>query len=93
MASDTAVRIDQRALQALVDQGTAQLMAVIGNRIVNAAKARANVDTGLMRSRIEFRLEPGSSPPVGTVDAYTSYAKYVHRINPFLTDAARDVMG
>lgn len=67
------------------------------NLIANGAKQRANVDTGLMRSRIEYRLLP-RSPLVGEVFAATNYAKWVHDGtryypgNPFLTDAARDVL-
>lgn len=69
------------------------------NQIANAARARANVDTGLMRSRIEFRILPGSGPLQGEVAARTNYSLYVHNGtryypgNPFLTDAARDVLG
>lgn len=71
----------------------------IGNQIVNAAKPRANVDTGLMRSRIEFELDTTHRPPEGRVIARTNYSLWVHNGNgryggnPFLTDAARDVMG
>lgn len=60
-----------------------------GNQWVNAAKARANVDTGLMRSRIEFRVEVDAGGLVGILAAKTSYAVYVHARNPFLLDAIR----
>jgi hypothetical protein len=73
----------------------------VGNRIVNAAKPLANVDTGLMRSRIEFRMMLGSQPPQGEVVARTNYSYWVHNGNrrtgysgnPFLTNAARQVLG
>lgn len=74
-------------------------MTRTGNQVVNRAKARANVDTGLMRSRIEFRLEVQQGQLVGVVAARTNYARYVHDGtrymlgNPFLTDALRDVIG
>lgn len=77
----------------------AQYLTRTGNRVVNAAKARANVDTGLMRSRIEFRLESEGGHLVGIVAANTNYSRYVHDGNgsypgnPFLTDALRDVLG
>lgn len=77
----------------------AQWLTRIGNQMVNEAKARANVDSGLMRSRIEFVVETG---PVGTLRlvlaARTNYSAFVHdgtrwyRGNPFLTDAARTVL-
>jgi HK97 gp10 family phage protein len=77
----------------------AQWLARVGNRIVNSAKRRAPVDTGLMRSRIEFRLELQAGVLVGTVEAKTAYSWYVHNGTrgragrPFLADAAREVLG
>lgn len=71
----------------------------IGNLVVNAAKPRANVDTGLMRSRIEFVLDYSTRPPTGKVIARTGYSYWVHngngryRGNPFLINAAREVLG
>lgn len=53
---------DTAGVDALLHSTTgpyAQWLARIGNRCVNSAKARSRVDTGLMRSRIEFRLEIG----------------------------------
>jgi hypothetical protein len=71
----------------------------LGNQMVNEAKARANVDTGLMRSRIDFTIEPGPAGQLRLVlAARTNYSAYVHdgtrwyRGNPFLTDAARIVL-
>lgn len=71
----------------------AQWLTRLGNRVVNGAVVRANVDTGLMRSRIEFRLETQAGQLVGIVAARTNYSIYVHAINPFLTDALREAMG
>lgn len=65
----------------------------VGNRAVNYAKIRANVDTGLMRSRIEFRLEVQGGQLVGILAARTNYSLYVHRINPFLSDGIRQALG
>lgn len=68
------------------------------NTITTRAKELANVATGLMRSRIEYRLLPGT-PLVGEVIAATNYARWVHdgtRFypgNPFLTNAAHSVIG
>ena len=68
------------------------------NQARSGAMARANVDTGLMRSRIEYRLEMDGGKVVGILAAKTSYAKYVHDGtryhdgNPFLTDAVRDTL-
>lgn len=76
-----------------------QWLTRVGNQVANAAKQRANVDTGLMRSRIEFRIESEGGSLVGIVAARTNYSYYVHQGtqwyagNPFLTDALRDVLG
>lgn len=72
---------------------TGQAMVRLGNRVVNTAKVLANVDTGNMRSRIEFRLEVDGRDLLGIVAARTDYSYYVHEGNgyyegnPFLTDA------
>lgn len=65
------------------------------NRIVSTAKGNANVDTGLMRSRIEFTIEVDSDGDlVGVIAARTDYSYYVHEGteymegNPFLVNAA-----
>lgn len=63
-----------------------QWLTRVGNRAVNEAKIRANVDTGLMRSRIEFRLTSEGGVLVGYVAARTDYSFYVHAYNPFLLD-------
>lgn len=75
------------------DGPVGQSLARLCNRIVTTAKERANVDTGLMRSRIEFTMEHDGSELVGVVAARTDYAIYVHegtayyQGNPYLTDA------
>ena len=75
-----------------------QWLARMGNRMVSAAKVKANVDTGLMRSRIEFRIETEGGVLVGILAAKTHYAKYVHdgtryaAGNPFLLDAVRETL-
>lgn len=75
-----------------------QWLARKGNTMTTVAKSRANVDTGLMRSRIEFRVEVQGGLIVGVLAAKTGYAKYVHdgtryaNGNPFLTDAVRDTL-
>ena len=72
---------------------TGQAMTRFGNRVANRAKTYANVDTGNMRSRIEFRLETDGRDLLGIVAARTDYSYYVHEGNgyyegnPFLTDA------
>lgn len=76
----------------------AQWLTRVGNQVVNSAKRKANVDTGLMRSRIEFRLEVEAGGLVGRVEAKTNYAFWVHQGsrgrpgNPFLTDALAEVL-
>jgi hypothetical protein len=78
---------------------TGQLMTRQGNSMVNYAKQYANVDTGNMRSRIEFRLERDGNDLVGVLAARTNYARFVHdgtiyyEGNPFLLDAAKTVLG
>lgn len=92
-APSVTVTINQEA----TDRLTEQHLVRVANRIVNGAKIRANVDTGLMRSTIQFRLT-GQHPPTGEVVARTRYAKFVHdgtrfyTGNPFLVNAARDVI-
>lgn len=72
---------------------TGQAMVRFGNRVANRAKSLANVDTGNMRSRIEFRLEVDGRDLLGIVAARTNYSYWVHEGNgyyagnPFLTDA------
>lgn len=62
-------------------------------RVQNRARTYANVDTGNMRSRIEFRLETDGLDLLGIVAARTNYSYWVHEGNgyyegnPFLTDA------
>lgn len=75
-----------------------QWLARRGNTMTTVAKQRANVDTGLMRSRVEFRVETEGGLVIGVLAAKTGYAKFVHdgtrysRGNPFLTDAVRDTL-
>lgn len=76
-----------------------QWLTRIGNRAVNSAKERANVDTGLMRSRIEFTIETDGLSLVGILAAKTNYSWFVHQGargrsgNPFLMDGLRDALG
>lgn len=101
-APSVTVQLDQAALDRLYRDPSSiyaeQFLTRLGNQVVNAAKVRANVDTGLMRSRIEFRIDPSARPPVGEVVARTRYAKFIHdgtryyHGNPFLVNAARDVI-
>lgn len=71
----------------------------LGNRMVNSAKAKAPVDSGLMRSRIEFRLEIRPGGLGGVLAARTAYAYWVHdgtrwrSGRPFLMDAVRETIG
>lgn len=75
-----------------------QWLARKGNTMTTLARSRANVDTGLMRSRIEFRVEVQGGHIVGILAAKTGYARFVHdgtryyRGNPFLADAVRDTL-
>jgi hypothetical protein len=72
-----------------------QWLTRLGNSVVNGAKPRANVDTGLMRSRIEFRLETEGGQLVGYVAARTNYSFFVieRTGNNFLLDALREALG
>ncbi|UQS95171.1 minor capsid protein [Pseudanabaena phage Pam4] len=76
-----------------------QWLARTGNRAVNYAKQYANVDTGLMRSSIVFRLRVEGGTLVGELAAETNYARFVHDGtwfyvgNPFLTDGIRTALG
>jgi hypothetical protein len=71
-----------------------QWLTRVLNEAANEARQRANVDTGYMRSRIEFVVQTG---PDGTLEgilaARTDYALYVHeKYNPFLQDAINAVL-
>lgn len=76
-----------------------QWLTRVCNQVANTAKGYAPVDTGLLRSRIEFSIEETGSGLVGIVAARTNYAYFVHQgtwrteARPFLTDALRDVLG
>jgi hypothetical protein len=78
---------------------TGQQITRLGNQMVNYAKQYVNVDTGNLRSRIEFSLTRDGDDLVGIVAARTDYARFVHdgtiyyEGNPFLVDAARTVLG
>lgn len=78
---------------------TGQAMVRLGNRVANRAKEYANVDTGNMRSRIEFRLEVDGRDLLGIVAARTDYSYWVHEGNgyyegnPFLRNALADEIG
>lgn len=98
MASEASwtFRTDQAGVDRLLHDPRGpmgQYLTRLGNQVVNGAKQRANVDTGNMRSRIEFRLEVEGGMLVGYVAARTNYSFYVHEGfgsyagNPFLTDA------
>lgn len=69
------------------------------NQVRTEAVQRANVDTGYLRSRIEYRVFVEGGKLVGEVAARTSYARFVHDGfgsypgNPFLVDALRAVLG
>lgn len=96
MSASYSFRPDPGGIERLARSQTgpvAQYLTRLGNRVVNNAKSRANVDTGLMRSRIEFRLDSEGGQLVGIVAARTEYSVYVHAINPFLTDALADEIG
>jgi len=72
-----------------------QWLTRLGNRATNYAKQYANVDTGLMRSRIEFRVEVEGGQLVGYLAARTNYSWYVinQTGNDFLMDGVRSATG
>lgn len=75
-----------------------QYLTRLANQVKNGAQERANVDTGYMRSRIEYRITVEGGVLVAYVVAATNYSLYVHEGhgsypgNPFLTDALRAVL-
>lgn len=104
MTAGVRVTLDQGGIDQLLhtqESALAKYLLQKGNEVVNAAKSRANVDTGLMRSSISVRLgvDPYTGGPSAEVVAATHYAKYVHdgtsymEGNPFLEDAVHDVFG
>lgn len=95
------VTINQAKLHSLLTashQGVGRFMLTLGNRVVNNAKARANVKTGRMRASIQMgALENASGDNIRVrVGTDVSYALYVHEGhhsypgNPFLRDALVD---
>lgn len=92
-------RAGQNQLLRAPDGSVGQFLTRLGNRAVNAAKRGAPVDSGLMRSRVEFRLEPGPGGLTGILAARTGYSWFVHEGargrpgRPFLLDAVRETIG
>lgn len=98
MASEASFRFkpDNAGLDRLLHDPNGplgQYITRLGNRAASYAKVYANVDTGLMRSRIEFRLENEGGQLVGIVAARTNYSIYVLAYNNFLLDGLRDALG
>lgn len=101
MPAEVTFTVDKAGMNRLLHDPSGpygQWLARIGLRMQNAARLKANVDTGLMRSRIEFRMAVEGGKLVGYLAAKTSYALYVHngtrfyRGNPFLTEAVRETL-
>lgn len=99
MSVDVTFRVDQGGIDRLLHDPSGpygQWLARKGLQMQNTARALANVDTGLMRSRIEFRIEVEGGLLVGILAARTNYSRFVHdgtrymQGNPFLLDAVRE---
>lgn len=100
--SETVFHISEAGMQHTfhsIDGPLGQSMARLCNRITTTAKGYAPVDTGLMRSRIEFTIEHDGDELMGVIAARTDYSLYVHEgtiytePNPFLEDAAAVEIG
>ena len=100
-SAEWSFRVDNAGVDRLLHDPSGpmgQWLTRLGNQVVNGAKTRANVDTGNMRSRIEFRLEVEGGVLVGYVAARTNYSFWVHEGfgsypgNPFLTDALAEAL-
>lgn len=100
--ADYSYRRNEAAMNHLVadpDGPTGQYVTRVLSRAANYAKEYANVDTGNMRSRIEFRLERDGDDLVGILAARTNYAAFVHdgtiyyEGNPFLVDGVKTALG
>ena len=92
-------RADQGGIDRLLHDPSGpygQWLAAKGLRMQNTARVLANVDTGLMRSRVEFRIDVEGGMLVGILAARTNYSRWVHdgtrymAGNPFLVDAVRE---
>lgn len=99
MSAQVTFHVDQAGVDRLLNDPNGpygQWLARIGLQCQNTARVLANVDTGLMRSRIDFRVEVDGGRVVGILAARTSYAIFVHNgtryiaPNPFLLDAVRE---
>lgn len=97
--ADLTFRLDPAAMDRMLNDPNGMYgrwLARKGLVWQNAARVKANVDTGLMRSRIEFRVEVEQGQLVGILAARTKYAVFVHNGtryyegNPFLMDAVRE---
>lgn len=92
-------RAGQRRLTSDPSGPLGRWLTRVGNQAANSARRRAPVDTGLMRSRIEFRIEIGREGLIGILAARTRYAYFVHQGahgragRPFLLDAVRETIG
>jgi hypothetical protein len=67
--------------------------------VTRVAKGKANVDTGLMQSKISSRTDRSGQELSWVIRVDTEYAGYVHNGNnsyegnPFITDAIEEVFG
>lgn len=99
MSVDVTFTVDRAGVDRLLHDPSGpygQWLARIGLQMQNSARVYANVDTGLMRSRVDFRVEVEAGQLIGVLAARTGYARFVHdgtrymAGNPFLLDAVRD---
>lgn len=74
-------------------------LATVSARVETAAKARCPVDTGRLRSSINWRLETRDGELCGVVGASAEYARFVHDgargrpPRPFLAEGLQAVTG
>lgn len=71
------VTIDQAQLTAVFQSAAVQWAEDAGRRVVNAAKARAPVDNGRLRSSISATLELNPTTCILRVGSDVPYARYV----------------
>ena len=96
------IKLDERALHDLLKSTSGPVGQHLfrgGKAVEAAAKRRAPVDTGRLRSSIGTSLVEGADGVEVRVGTDVEYAPYVHdgtryfRGRPFLDDALREVLG
>lgn len=72
------VRFNGAALQSLTVQASEADLKVRANRVLNAARRNAPVDTSRLRSSIAVSFDRGAAGPLARIGSNLEYAIFVH---------------